>query len=218
MDLKDRMAELDARIAARKAAVDQRLGIAESEERTASKPLDPSTAGEESAAAGPGARGPLATQTIATLAMPVATAIGESVAADIRRSGPVPVVLKVLIVLLSIAFVLNLGWAIDRCLIHPPAPTLPEVIEALPNKIDSRIKEMPVLGSLVDGAANAAGLAADAVDEAVNAAGLVTADAVNGAVPGPDSPWWLFVPAAGEAVLALALYAILRSCRKKSAA
>lgn len=190
MDLNEKRAELDARIAARKAAVDRRLGIVPGGGSIAapspcvvpaSSPESPSVSVRTNRAVAPDAP--------------------ERATPRGRRSGSGETILKALIAVFAIAFVLNLGWAIDRCLIHPPAPLVPTGLETLPNQIDPRVGDIPLVGSLVNEAATAASRIAAAVSEDV---------------PAPDPPWWLFAPVAGEALMAVLLLVVLRSVRKKN--
>lgn len=126
MDLNQRMAEIDARIAARTAAVDKRLGIEPTEKRDAAPPADPSA--KTASASGRGIANPLVTQAVTNVALPLSAALGKKLSELVRRLG----VGESLIAVLAVLFVLNTGWAVNRCLIHPSGALLPDGIEAQP--------------------------------------------------------------------------------------
>ena len=138
MDLQQRMADLDARIAARKEAIDHKLGLAQaggSSSSTAAQPdatrsavVPPSSpdvpiVSERKAASAP-------TGKAAAPAMKKADASGKikKILSDMDNGFDIPglftvpgIVVKVLFILFCLSAILNLFWAVHYCFFYGPS-------------------------------------------------------------------------------------------------
>jgi len=135
MDLKERMSDLDARIAARRDALDKKLGLAPAKERfAASEPAapaspdgpapsgpDPVPAEEPDSAPAPGRKG------ASSSGKKDASGAFGKILADMDAGLEIPglftipgIVVKILFVLFCLSAIGNLFWAIRYCFFYHP--------------------------------------------------------------------------------------------------